>query len=284
MEKKYKYLLLILIFIGSLGFFVYNYVHFYREATCTEPKTCSICGKEEGSPLGHQYGDWIVVEEPGCLDSGQRERTCIRDGHKETESISPLGHSFGDWAVVTEPDCINEGKKERACKRDGYKESESIAALGHDWQEATYDEPKTCSRCGETEGHVKGYISKDDISEEWSEDRITLGGTSEGRFRILGDPLLKCMNITIVFKLYEYTADVSGRWTLWTRDGSGNWHDSGEYYFEDVDGMTETQKIYFEFSDDIDIYAYRFCINEYKNYSWNYSFSNYILEAQVREE
>ena len=244
MDKKHKYLLLILICTGSLGLFVYNYVHFYREATCTEPKTCSLCGKEEGSPLGHQYGEWVILEEP---------------------------------------DCLSYGKRERECSIDGYKESEVIPALGHDWHEATYDTPKTCSRCGETEGHVKGYISREDISEEWSEDRITLGG-NEGVFCSLENPLLRCMNITIRFKLYEYTADVSGRWTFWTRDGSGNWHDSGDYYFDDVEEMTETQKIDFEFSNDIDIYAYRFSMNESKDYSWNYSYGSDIAEAQVREE
>ncbi|MDE5717769.1 MAG: hypothetical protein K2I53_09180, partial [Lachnospiraceae bacterium] len=29
--------------------------------------------------------------------------------------------------------------------------------LSHDWQEATCTEPKTCSKCGETEGEVSGH-------------------------------------------------------------------------------------------------------------------------------
>lgn len=29
---------------------------------------------------------------------------------------------------------------------------ETVDALGHDWKEATTESPKTCDRCGETEG------------------------------------------------------------------------------------------------------------------------------------
>ena len=30
--------------------------HDWSEASCTEPKTCTLCGETEGDPLGH---DWI---------------------------------------------------------------------------------------------------------------------------------------------------------------------------------------------------------------------------------
>ena len=32
-----------------------NHVHKWVEATCTEPKTCSICGETEGFSLGHKW-------------------------------------------------------------------------------------------------------------------------------------------------------------------------------------------------------------------------------------
>ena len=29
--------------------------HEWKEATCTEPMTCSLCGEKQGEPLGHKY-------------------------------------------------------------------------------------------------------------------------------------------------------------------------------------------------------------------------------------
>lgn len=30
----------------------------WKDATCTEPRTCESCGKTDGDPLGHKLGDW----------------------------------------------------------------------------------------------------------------------------------------------------------------------------------------------------------------------------------
>ena len=43
----------------------------------------------------------------------------------------------------------------------------------HVWQEATYDQPKTCKECGATEGEVKGYVGT--ITLNVSEDKDKLG-------------------------------------------------------------------------------------------------------------
>ena len=55
-----------------------------------------------------------------------------------------MGH---DWveATCTEP---------KTCSRCGETEGEP---LGHNWIEATYETPKTCSRCGATEGEPAQY-------------------------------------------------------------------------------------------------------------------------------
>ena len=157
MSKTQKNIFLFLALFIFLGFFIYNYVHFYKPGTCTEPKICTICGKKEGSPLGNEYGSWTVTTEPDCMNEGRRERTCVRGDDV-------------DW--------------------------ESVPALGHDWQEATYEEPQTCSRCGETTGNVKGYISGQNILFKESEERIDLGNC-EGGFNELLTPLENCMNFTI---------------------------------------------------------------------------------------
>lgn len=50
--------------------------HKWKEATCTEPKTCVYCGMTEGEPLGH---DWkaATVNYP---------KTCVRCGETEGEA------------------------------------------------------------------------------------------------------------------------------------------------------------------------------------------------------
>lgn len=50
--------------------------HKWKEATCTEPKTCAYCGMTEGEPLGH---DWkaATINYP---------KTCVRCGKTEGEA------------------------------------------------------------------------------------------------------------------------------------------------------------------------------------------------------
>lgn len=36
--------------------------HQWKEATCTEPKTCTVCGKTEGEALGHHYVNNVCTE------------------------------------------------------------------------------------------------------------------------------------------------------------------------------------------------------------------------------
>ena len=96
-----------------------------KEATCTEPgltegKQCSVCGA-------------VIVA----------QNTVAAKGHTEVT----------DAAV--EPDCINtgltEGKHCSVCDKV-LVEQKTVDALGHNWTDATFEAPKTCSRCKATEG------------------------------------------------------------------------------------------------------------------------------------
>lgn len=58
--------------------------------------------------------------------------------------VSVCDHEWAD-TTCTEP---------RTCVKCGETEGEP---LGHDWQEATCIEPKSCARCGETEGEALGH-------------------------------------------------------------------------------------------------------------------------------
>ena len=134
-----------------------GHTHTWKDATCTEPKTCSECGETEGEALGHNWADATCTEPKTCTVCGLTEgealghtwaeatctepKTCTVCGETEGEA---LGHSWAD-ATCTEP---------KTCTVCGATEGE---ALGHSWAEATCTEPKTCTVCGETEGEALGH-------------------------------------------------------------------------------------------------------------------------------
>lgn len=75
----------------------------------------------------HSFGEWEVVEEATCLESGKQERKCSC-GETETETIPATGHSFGEWEVVTLPGYSEEGLQRRVCAC-GEAEEEAIPML-----------------------------------------------------------------------------------------------------------------------------------------------------------
>lgn len=136
MNKKIScFLLLMLVFLFVPGCNK-KHTHDYEDATCTQPKICTICGQTEGDPLGHTYDN-------DCDD------ICNVCG--ETRIVQ---HQFID-ATCEEP---------KTCTACGKQEGQ---ALGHLWVDATFEEAKTCSRCGKIEGDdvlteaLKEFIPQD---------------------------------------------------------------------------------------------------------------------------
>lgn len=77
--------------------------HDWADATCTEPRTCSVCRITDGEALGHDWGAWFVSTPATTERYGTAARTCRRDpSHTETRLIPKL---------APEP---SEG-----CKKDG---------------------------------------------------------------------------------------------------------------------------------------------------------------------
>ena len=76
--------------------------HTWKEATCTEAKTCEVCGKTEGNPLGHTW------EEVTC----SKPKTCSVCG--ETEG-AVLGRHVEGEPIITEPTFSTKGKREVRC-------------------------------------------------------------------------------------------------------------------------------------------------------------------------
>lgn len=53
---------------GEIGSEVPDCEHEWTDATCTQPKTCSVCGSTEGAPLPHSYSSNGVCAVCGALD------------------------------------------------------------------------------------------------------------------------------------------------------------------------------------------------------------------------
>ena len=166
--------------------------HDWIDATCTEPKTCSVCGETEGEPLGHKWEDATCTEPKTCSACGEIEG-------------SPLGHQ---WILAT----CTEPKYCSVCKEtDGQ-------ALGHKWDDATCTEPKTCSVCGETDGEPLGH----QVSE-WTvttESNCLQEGEQSGTCDICGRTVIESLPKTdhaegVWYVSKEPTEDEAGEWTLY---------------------------------------------------------------------
>ena len=139
--------------------------------------TCTICGSIFVE--NHTFGD---VESATC----EEDMKCTKCEYIEEKA---LGH---DWDAETgkckrcKKECTHEWNKEtgickicnmkcthswkeatceapKTCERCGKTEGE---ALGHNWKEATCETAKTCERCGETEGEALGHSWKEATCEE----------------------------------------------------------------------------------------------------------------------
>ena len=108
-------------------------------------------------------------------------------------------------------------------------------ALGHDWMEATYDEPQTCARCGETTGDVKGMTY--DVSGDWTGSNYVIG---DWNYPIWGlnPPLEDVRKIQISFSFEELNAD---HYRIYYKS-NGDW-----YYwdFDSVEGQTDYEEWFY---------------------------------------
>lgn len=128
MKRNKIVLVLMLLTLSSFLLSGCGHTHVWNEATCTEPKTCSECGKTEGEPSGHTW------EEATCA----APKTCSECGETEGE---PLEHTWEE-ATCAAP---------KTCTVCGATEGD---ALPHELTEANYQSPATCTVCGATEGEA----------------------------------------------------------------------------------------------------------------------------------
>ncbi len=115
--------------------------HQWEDATCTAPKTCSVCKITEGEAKGHTE----VIDEAVAA-------TCTKPGK-------------------------TEGKHCSVCNEVLVAQKE-IPVKGHQWEDATCTAPKTCSVCKITEGEAKGHT---EVIDEAVAATCTKPGKTEGK-------------------------------------------------------------------------------------------------------
>ena len=131
--------------------------HSWTEATCTAPKTCSVCKATEGEAKGHDYTSTVTV--PTCTEKGYTTHTCACGDTYTSDEKAALGHTEMTDAAKS-PTCteagLTEGKHCSVCNAVIVAQT-TLNALGHSWTDATCTTPKTCSICKTTEGTAKGH-------------------------------------------------------------------------------------------------------------------------------
>ncbi|MBQ8836390.1 MAG: hypothetical protein IJ002_02650 [Clostridia bacterium] len=105
--------------------------HNWQEATCTAPKTCTLCSETEGEVAAHAWVDATCTEAKHCANCSATEGEA-------------LGHSGGTAT------CSQKAK----CSVCGTEYGELAS---HVWVDATCTEPKHCENCTATEGEALGH-------------------------------------------------------------------------------------------------------------------------------
>jgi len=106
-------------------------------ATCTTAATCTLCGEEQGTPLGHNWTEATCTTAKTCI------RCYVAEGN-------PLGHDCTE-EIISDATCTWSGLKRVKCKNCYYSNTEYIPALGHTTVVDKAIEP-TCTTTGLTEG------------------------------------------------------------------------------------------------------------------------------------
>ena len=129
--------------------------HIWNDATCSAPKTCSLCGETEGESLAHTE-EVVAGKQASCTEAGLTEgKKCSVCGEilVAQEEIPALAHTeevvAGKQASCTEAG-LTEGKKCSVCG-EILVAQEEIPALAHT-EEVVAGKQASCTEAGLTEG------------------------------------------------------------------------------------------------------------------------------------
>ena len=64
--------------------------HTWKAANCTEPRTCTVCGRKEGKPSGHSWDNGNVTKAATVTRAGVKTFTCTKCRKTKTAAIRTL--------------------------------------------------------------------------------------------------------------------------------------------------------------------------------------------------
>ena len=107
--------------------------------------TCNNC--DYIREITHSYGNWIIDEEPTCVESGSKHKMCGVCGNIITETVSATGkHDF--VAVITKPTCTSVGYTIYTCDCGMTYKSDYTSETGHSYFSSITT--PTCTQVGYT--------------------------------------------------------------------------------------------------------------------------------------
>jgi hypothetical protein len=142
---------------------------------------CELCGEElerktvHDSALGHEWGEWVVVEEPTCQKVGKKERVCSVCGEVESEILPIVDHVAGEAVKENEvpADCVTDGSYDEVvycsvCGHEISRETVNVPALGHVAGEVVIENviPAACEKEGSHDEVVYCAVCGEELSRE----------------------------------------------------------------------------------------------------------------------
>lgn len=130
---------------------------FYQEATCTRIGEgymwCSFCGRQgqlvATDALGHDWGEWKVVQERTCVQGQMQRRDCKRCGEYELyEDGITSPHTWGNEKILEEPTCASLGSKTMTCEVCGEVRTFDVNRTRHSKYVEVQDTAPTCTEQG----------------------------------------------------------------------------------------------------------------------------------------
>ena len=133
--------------------------HDWKDATCTDPKTCAACGVTEGRANGHKWDEGTVTVPAEESKEGEKLFTCTVCKATKTQAIPTLDHvhNYEETVEITPPTCTEDGYTTHTCRCGDSKVDSEVKAPGHTMSEATCTKPEVCSVCGTTGKAALGH-------------------------------------------------------------------------------------------------------------------------------
>ncbi len=166
--------------------------HTWIDATCTAPKTCSVCNKTEGEALGHTPAEAVSenIVEATCYAEGSYEEVvycsveeCGAELSREEKTIDKIAHTPAEAVSenIVEATCYAEGSYEEVvycsleeCGAELSREEKTINKIAHTPAEAVSENivEATCYAEGSYDEVV--YCSVEECEAELSREEKTI--------------------------------------------------------------------------------------------------------------